>query len=66
MSKFKIEKVYHHLSITTQTCCIVDYYELSDSIYQWNYYSYSYAKYNAVNNNTTGIWRIKSLKNKTN
>ena len=61
--KYQIEKVEHDLPITSHTCCVIDYYEESGVIYQWNYNSYFYAKTNGIFDCTVGIWRIKSRKN---
>lgn len=65
MSKFKIEKVEHEESVRGN-CCLVDYYTYTDEIYQFNYYNSFFAKHDAKTSATVGIWRIKSLKNKTN
>lgn len=66
MSKFKIEKVFHGLTNSFDTCCLIDYFIVSDFIYQFNYTNEEFALKEAKTNNTIGIWRIKSLKNKNN
>lgn len=58
-SKFKIENVEHSFSCSEDSCCLIDYYELSDTIYQFNYNSYDYAKNEAYTDATIGIWRVK-------
>lgn len=66
MSKFKIEKVEHNfISMLVHTCCVVDYVKKYDELHQYNYITEENAKKDK-DNNTVGIWRIKSLKNKNN
>jgi len=63
MSKFKIEKVEHRCSSVYGKCLIIDYYPVMDILYQFCYHSPFFAKSEARNSATIGIWRIKSLKN---
>lgn len=66
MSKFKIEKVEHSFINPEDVCCLIDYYPFTGNLYQFNYHAECFAKTIARTDGTIGIWRIKSLKNKTN
>lgn len=61
MSKFKIEKVDHSiLCEDLDICCVVAYYQTSDTLSQANFMKESTAIL-AKNRCTTGIWRKKKI-----
>jgi hypothetical protein len=66
MSKFQIEKVDHSEIIKElHNCCVLSYYPVSDLFYQANFCNEEFAR-SCRFTYATGMWRIKSLKNKTN
>jgi len=64
MANFKIEKVVHNrIFETIHCCCVVEYFDINDTILQLNYSSKRFAKEDQTIF-TVGMWKIKSPKQK--